>query len=253
MIIEEFACGNTSIHKIDPRIKIFVSIIFSLVIAFSSKIIVLILGMLLSILLILLARLNFAKVLKKLLIVNLFIVPVWIFLPFTLKGEPIYNYGNLTLTYEGLIYTLMITIKSNTIVLFLTVMLSTSKTFSILHALSYLYIPEKLIHLFFLSFRYIHVIHSEFCNLSNAMRIRCFKPGTNIHTYKTYAYLIGMLLIKSYDRSERIYNAMLLRGFKGRFYMLDSFILKRKDILFLSFISIYVIGLIWLQWIGVVL
>ena len=49
-------------------------------------------------------------------------------------------------------------------------------------------------HLFFFSFRYIHVSHSEYHRLDNAMKIRSFKPRTDIHTYRSYAYLVGMLL-----------------------------------------------------------
>jgi cobalt/nickel transport system permease protein len=53
-----------------------------------------------------------------------------------------------------------------------------------------------------------------------------------MHTYKTYAYLVGMLIVKSYDRSQKIYNAMLCRGFTGKFPIVSHFKLTRADLSF---------------------
>jgi len=64
------------------------------------------------------------------------------------------------------------------------------------------------------------------------MLIRCFKPGTNMHTYRTYAYLVGMLIVRSYERSQRIYQAMLCRGFSGRFPVVSHFRLGKGDVVF---------------------
>ena len=65
---------------------------------------------------------------------------------------------------------------------------------------------DKLVHLFFFTFRYFQVIHQEYLRLRAAMRIRCFQPGTNGHTYRMLAYLLGMLLVRSYDRGQRLWT-----------------------------------------------
>jgi cobalt/nickel transport system permease protein len=39
-----------------------------------------------------------------------------------------------------------------------------------------------------------------------------------------------MVLIKSFERAERVYQAMLLRGFQGRFYSLQEFHLRLHDL-----------------------
>ena len=75
-------------------------------------------------------------------------------------------------------------------------------------------------------------MHEEYSRLRNAVIIRCFKAGTNIHTYRTYAYLVGMLIVRSYERSQRIYQAMLCRGFKGRFPVISHFRLRKGDVVF---------------------
>ena len=44
--------------------------------------------------------------------------------------------------------------------------------------------------------------------------------------------LLGMLLVRGYDRSERIMAAMKCRGFQGRFYLLDHFSFQSRDLYF---------------------
>ena len=66
------------------------------------------------------------------------------------------------------------------------------------------------------------------------MKIRGFQPRTNLHTYRSYAYLAGMLLVRSYDRGENVFQAMLCRGFHGVFYSLKTFSWRRQDGFFLG-------------------
>ena len=61
------------------------------------------------------------------------------------------------------------------------------------------------------------------------MKMRGFRPRMNWHTYRTYGYLVGMLLVRSLERSERIVAAMKCRGFRGRFYLLDHFAFSSAD------------------------
>jgi cobalt/nickel transport system permease protein len=62
--------------------------------------------------------------------------------------------------------------------------------------------------------------------------VRAFRPKSNMHTYKTYAYLVGMLIVRSYDHSQRIYNAMLCRGFTGKFPIITHFHMHPWDYTF---------------------
>jgi cobalt/nickel transport system permease protein len=64
------------------------------------------------------------------------------------------------------------------------------------------------------------------------MKTRGFRPRLSSHTYRTIGYLVGMLLVRSLDRSERVMAAMKCRGFRGQFYLLDHFAFSRWDIWF---------------------
>ncbi|ADL12318.1 cobalt ECF transporter T component CbiQ [Acetohalobium arabaticum] len=231
MIDEKFTEGSTWVHQLDPRIKIVITMMLAVVTAVGKNVDMLLVAFGFSGLLLITARLDIKKVGKRLLIVNSFIFLMWLILPFTYPGEGLFQVGPLIASREGVIYTAKITLRSNTIMLIMISLLSTSAMSSIIHAMKYLYIPEKLIYLLFFIYRYIHVIKTEFGNLYSAMLLRGFKPNTTIHCYKSYAYLVGRLLIKSYERSQRVYEAMTCRGFKGKFYILDNFNLSSLDYL----------------------
>ncbi|MGQ9570622.1 MAG: cobalt ECF transporter T component CbiQ [Thermodesulfovibrionales bacterium] len=238
MHLEEFAEGNSFLHRLDPRVKFITAIPYIFVIAVMKGINGPFLALMISLLMIVLSRISFKKLIGRLIVINTFILVLWIFLPFSYPGDAVFYIGSLKATREGLLYTLSITLKANAIVLATIAILGTSEIFSLAHALVHLKVPNKLVHLFFFFYRYISVLHEEYTRLKNAMMIRCFKPKTNMHTYKTYAYLIGMLIVKSYDRSRRIYNAMLCRGFTGKFPIISHFEFKKSDLFFGFFICL---------------
>lgn len=221
---------------------------FSIVVAISDRFMALIPAVTLAFFFVLLARLSIKKLCFRLLMVNGLILFLWLFIPFTFGGEQLFAVGPLSATKEGIIYSALITLKSNAIILALIALIASMSIFTLGHAMRSLYVPSKLIYLFLFTFRYIHVIYLEYQRLMNALKIRGFHPGTNIHTYKTYAYLVGMLLVKSHDRAERIRSAMLCRGFSGRFYDLSEFFFRPSDwvIVVIMLVAITSIGL--LQW-----
>jgi cobalt/nickel transport system permease protein len=229
MHIEEFALGDSSIHILDPRVKIVAALAFSVIVAVNNSITMTAVSFCFPLALIVFARISIRKLLRRLVAVNVFIGLLWLCLPFTVPGEILYSLGPLSIYREGIISAFSLTLKSNAIILAMIALLGTSRVFTLVHALSHLGVPDKLIHLFFFCFRYIQVIHEEYHRLANAAKMRSFEPGTNFHTYKTYAYFFGALLVRSLDRSHRIMAAMKCRGFSGKFYILDDYQMKGLD------------------------
>jgi len=246
LIKEKFSEGNSPLHKLDPRIKIIVALFFSVIVAVTDKYTSLSGALLFAVGAVAVARLKTKEIISRLLVVNSFIFLLWLMLPFTFPGKNIYTLGSLNISQEGIKYALLITIKSNSIVLTGIALLSTSSIFNLVHALRHLYFPDKLTQLFFFTYRYIQTIHSEYVRLNNAVKIRGFKAQTNLHTYRTYAYLVGMMLVRSYDRSKRVYNAMLCRGFKGKFWTLNHFVFKKSDLVTGTIMISGIIGLVLL-------
>ncbi|TDO92172.1 cobalt/nickel transport system permease protein [Halanaerobium saccharolyticum] len=244
---EKLAAGSSWIHRLDPRAKLVVGLFFSFLIALSNELKTLSLFFALAVILIISIKIDYKYILKRLVLLNLFICLIWFFIPFTFPGREILTVWQFSVSREGVLYALKITLRSNSIILLMISLLSTSSVLDLIHAMSRLRIPPKLIYLLFFVYRYLYVIKNEFNTIHQAMLLRAFKAKTNLHTYKSYAYLIAVLLIKSYERSQKVYQAMICRGFKGSFIMIDHFELKQNDYLFLIVSSLIFVFLLVME------
>jgi cobalt/nickel transport system permease protein len=81
-------------------------------------------------------------------------------------------------------------------------------------ALGEFHVPEVLVTQLMLLYRYISVLQEEALSMQKARDMRAF--GGRGRDMGTTASLIGSLLLRSTDRAERIYRAMVARGFGGR-------------------------------------
>ena len=207
--------------------------LFSVLIATSTRFHVLWTGLAVSVALVVLARLPVTPLLKRLLTVNGFMLFLWAFLPFSYAGSEAFRIGRLAASYEGLQYCAEITLKANAIVLCCIALIATSDLVHIGHALVHLHVPVKLSQILLFSIRYFSVLHREYTRLRNAMKLRGFRPGTNLHSYRAFGNLVGMLLVRSFDRTERVLAAMKCRGFRGQFRVLDHFHWHRRDTVFM--------------------
>lgn len=248
MVQEPFSTGDSALHRMDPRIKIVNALLFSTLIAIADRTPVLWLGAALSLVLILFARLPFRRLVLRFLVVNSFILLIWLFLPFSTEGTAVWHAGPLTATQEGIDLSLEITLKTNAIVFALTALLGTTTVVNLAHALDHLGMPDKLVQLIFFTWRYVHVVAEELSRLTTAMKVRCFRPRSSVHTYRSYAYLLGMLFVRSFDRSERIFQAMLCRGFHGFFPAYRHFALRGVDTVMLAILLMLIGAMGYLEW-----
>jgi cobalt/nickel transport system permease protein len=143
-------------------------------------------------------------------------------LPFAVPGEPLVSFGHLHASREGLLAAMLILLKANAVMLSLLGLLGSLEPMAFGHTLARLGAPAKLVHLLLLTVRQIHLLNQELTRLRQAMRARAFVPRSDVHTWRSYGYLLGMLLVRSLERSHRVLAAMRCRGFNGRLYLLDT-------------------------------
>jgi len=247
--IDKFAEGDTLLHRLDPRVKIMCTVIFGVVIAVTYDARILAPALAFAVLLVSIARLRAVLVLKRLLIANFFIFFLWLTLPFTTPGRALVHVGPLALTLDGLGKALLITLKTNAILITCIALLNTSRLRDLAHAALHLRVPEKLVLILFFCVRYIEVILAEYHGLMQAMKSRAFVSKTGLRTYRAYAHLVGALLVRSYDRAGRIYQAMLSRGFEGKFRLFSHFRLRPVDCVVGASILCFTVVIGILQWI----
>lgn len=143
---------------------------------------------------------------KKLLFLNIFIIMVSL--------SAIIN--------EDYELALLLFIRSNALLLFVLLLFYKKSLFDIASAMQALKLPHKLSTLFFFVAKFIIIIKEEFSITKKVLKVRNFKSKTSIFSYKIYANVIGMLIVKCFDRAEKLKHTMLLRNFKGKIYQSQS-------------------------------
>ncbi len=248
MTCELMARGDSLLHRADPRLKLICALIISFEIVFLRSVTALFFALFFAILTLLLSRLDYKLILRRLLVVNVFVLFMWLLIPWSTPGDLVFSVGPLSVTKQGLSTGLSITMKCNAIVIFNMALLSTSTIFALAHALDHLKVPSVLVQLFFFSYRYLHVLEDEYLRIKRAAVVRGFRPGTNLLTYRTYANILGTLFVRSYDRGQRVYWAMTCRGFNGTFWLLSHFHLQTRDFLLMLLMVAFVTFLLIFEW-----
>ena len=217
------------IDRFDPRARIIAMTLFALATVFSHNLLIPALALSLSIIVAFQANLNMQRTWRRVLAMDVFIVFMIIMLPFTTPGDALFHVFGFAASEQGLLKAIEIGLKTNAVVLMLLALLGTLEASTLGHALARLHVPEKLVHLMLFTVRYLEVIGREYKRMRKAMKARAFRPRSNWHTWRSIGYLVGMLLIRSLERSERIHAAMKCRGFNGRLYLLDHLVWRRCD------------------------
>lgn len=250
MIQEPFVYGASPIHRLDPRSRILMATAYSFVVALSDRFSALFLALAFSFLLIGISRLPVLDVAKRLLPVNGIVLFLWLVVPVTFPGTPLFHLGPLTATREGLLVSAGITIKCNAILLTFIAMVATSTVATLGAALGRMRVPGKMVYLLLMSYRYLFVMEMEYHRLARSAALRCFRPSTSMHTYRTFAYFIGMLFVRASVRAERVYMAMLCRGFSGKFHSLQEFSFSRKDGIWATCMTTAILALGFVEWLN---
>ena len=248
MLTEPFASGKSLLHRLDPRVRVVAATTFSIIVALSFKFSVLVAALIAALTLLVVARLNTREVLKRMLVINGFVLLLWLIVPLTFPGEVISKWGPIKLYLPGVVLSAQITLKSNTIFLILISLVATMPFATLGHCLHHLGLPDKLVFLLLMSYRYVFVIEQEYRRLMRAAKIRGFRPTTSRHTYRTFAYMVGMLFVRSTDRAERVYQAMRCRGFRDKFRSLRQFRTTAVDGAFSALMAVLVVGLAYMEW-----
>lgn len=150
---------------------------------------------------------------------GLFIVALVVVLPFTAGETSLGQWGWLTLRLEGLHLAGLITGRFLGILITGFVLLGTTPFLDILGGLRALGLPPLLTDMALLTYRYLYDVTNQWAAMNQGMRLRGY--GTQRHPTRRYwgwlAALWGSLLLRSYGRSQRVYQAMNLRGYgQGR-------------------------------------
>lgn len=220
--LDRYREGSSPVHKLDPRLKLGATLGFVLVTTATPAeawpafafLATLALGA------VALSRVPFWEAMRRSSIVLPFVGLVAISLPFTHAGEPLWSAHiaglTLTITDAGLMLFISVVLKAWLAVMVSGLLVATTPFPNLLQAMRSLHLPAVLISTISFMYRYLFVLTDEAMRLQTAREARSAGPGRTLWwRARVVGGMIGSLFIRSYERSERIYAAMLSRGYAG--------------------------------------
>lgn len=164
--------------------------------------------------LILLSRVTLPVLLKRIAVEFAFISVVLLGTLFRDGGEVLWSWGSLKITTVGLTVLGSVTLKALLSLLMLNVLTLTTSIPALLNALVALRTPPLLVAILASMYRYLSVLIGEFNAMRRAAASRNLM-GRNRWQRLVIGNMIGSLFIRTYERGERVYQAMLARGYQG--------------------------------------
>ena len=249
MFAEEAAARPGWLQKIDPRIKLIGLLLLILSCSFAHRIFPIVLLFLFSILLVAGSSLLSFSFFRRL----------WIFIPLytTLVALPalFLTPGDIllkipvtewTVTHQGVRSAILLIARVTTTVSLLLLIVLTTRWSALLKALRWMGLPQLLVFMLAMTYRYIYVLLQSMTALFLARQSRRVGPEAWRSTKQWLGAISGALLGKSYSLSSEIYLAMISRGFRGEPVLLEDFKAKSHDWLWLLlFLSIAVVTFFW--------
>ena len=232
--------GDSILSQLKPELKIFTTfcIVFSIAFLSLENNLLIFLQFLIVLYLLYLSKIKIITYFKRLSIDIPFILFA-LFLPFISKGDNqvIFEFFSVSVYETGFNEMISILIKITLCVSLAIVLTATTSNIEIIYGLQKLKLSPLLISILSFAIRYIDVFIDEFKRVRVAMKSRGYDEK-GIKGLRPIAYASGALLIRGYERGERVYNSMLSRGFSGSSELKEREYESSKLLLVFSTISI---------------
>ena len=228
------------IHRLDPRAKVLVTVAFILSnallpdgawTAFAVSWLFLLFVNILS-------NLGFLFTFKRSFIALPFAL-VAITVLFSIPGRALstfhFLFWDLTITDMGLLRFVSILVRSWLSVQMAIMLVATARFPDIIHALEHLRVPSILTTIIAFLYRYLFVLADEVFRLLRARESRSAAStgsrsgGSVAWRAEVAGNMAGQLFLRSYERSDRVYNAMLARGYTGHLQTMNPHVFRRVD------------------------
>ncbi len=232
--LDRYIQGASLVHRLDARLKLLATLAFVLVATGSPPRAwpaFVVLG-LLALGAVAAARIPLGVALRRSAVALPFAGMVALSLPFTRGGQVLWSWPplGLAVTDEGLILFGAVLAKAWLSVLLAGLLISTTPFTQVIRAARSLRLPAILASTISFMYRYLFVLVDEAGRLMTARAARSVGPGRTVWwRARVLGGMIGSLFIRSYERSERIYAAMLARGFAGELRSLTVLRWARRD------------------------
>jgi cobalt/nickel transport system permease protein len=228
--LDTLSYKKTFVHMLDPRVKILVSFAFIIFVVSFPKYEFggLMPFFLYPVFLLAAGNIPLKAIAKKVLFISPFAIFIGIFNPLLDTKVILMPFGIPVsggwISFFSIIVKFVLTVSTALL------LIAVTSFPGICEALARMKLPKIFVIQLLFLYRYIFVVLDVALRMIRAREARSFgKRGREI---KNFIRLISVLLVRSVERAERIYQAMLSRGFKGEIRVLRKHTIRFYDILF---------------------
>ncbi len=237
--LDKYARGDSPLHRIDSRVKLLLIVTSVIVIASipNPGTIFIASWIILVVLLSISGRIPLTYLLTR----SAVVIPFSGFAAFSYaltssSGELYWQLGPFTLTSDGLIRSIVLLLRAWIAVSLMIILVNTTPFDRVLKSLRSFKIPSLFVLLLSFLYRYLYLLWDEAERMQRARNLRYF-GGQQRRQFALLGHLVTALFLRSYERAERVQQAMVARGWNGEvhFHVARPLAVRDLTILIIGF------------------
>jgi cobalt/nickel transport system permease protein len=244
--VDAYAHLDSPLHGWEPRHKLVG--LMALIFAFSFVRDLRLLPAMIAVTAVLYAasRLPLPYLLTRLRTPGSFLLIMAVVLPLLSGSTVLVQVGPLALRLEGSLELVRILVKFVCILTVGLVLFGSGPFLTTIKAMRALGLPAILADMTLLSYRYLFEIGGDLSRMETAMRLRGFGAHRlSARGLGILAALAGSILVRSYERSDRVYHAMMLRGYgQAPGSAMDEFQTRSSDVILTAAVLLVGVGFV---------
>jgi len=243
--LDEYAHLDSPLHRWEPRYKLVGLLVLAFAFSFVQDPRLLPAMLAAAFALYVVSRLPLSFLLTRLRVPGSFLLVVALLLPLFSGSTVLLRIGPLALREEGCLDLLLVVTKFIAILTTGLVLFGTAPFLTTIKAMRALGLPSVLSDMTLLTYRYLYEIGDDLETMETAMGLRGFRARRfNGRTLGVLASLAGSILVRSYEQSERVYKAMILRGYGHSSPPRDVAQARPRDVIALGGVLILAAGFV---------
>ncbi|MBQ0012153.1 MAG: energy-coupling factor transporter transmembrane protein EcfT [Clostridiales bacterium] len=225
--IGRYVNGNSVLHKLDPRVKVLLFILYMVTIFLANRPVAMLATFAVVLFLALLSRISFIEILKSIRPIIFIMAFIFVINVFTIRsGEELWSWGFLKITTGGLEQAVMLACRLLLLIMATSILLSLTTTpLKFADALESLGKPLKLIKVpvnemamtISIALRFIPTLVEETDKIMKAQSSRGaeYDTGNLFQRVKGYVTVLVPLFVSAFKRAEELATAMEARCYRG--------------------------------------
>ena len=265
ILSEEFAREKGLLQLIDPRVKILTGTFFLVAVTLVQQIHLLIGLYLLTLVLAAISKINIRLILARVwftiplftgvialpAIFNVFVPGEALFILTRFESPislgPIHFPQEIAITRQGITTATLFVMRVATSVSIVVLLMLTTRWLSLLKALRIFKVPQAFLLIMGMAYRYIHLLLRYVEDTHLARKSRTIKKSSAKAGQRFVASRVGGVLKRSLDTAEKVYMAMLSRGFRGDVKTIEEFRMTKMDYLWILLSIIFLGSIVFLD------